>query len=98
MKSLEEVVQILRRHKQELQQLYGVEEIAVFGSFARGTQTAQSDVDILVRLSKPIGFRFFELWDYLAELLGMNVDLLTPNALKQKPFLWESVMEDLVHV
>jgi len=98
MKSLEEVLRILREHKGEMAQRYGVQEVAVFGSYARGEQTPLSDVDILVTLRKPLGLRFFELWDYLENLLGLHVDLLTPNAAQQKPLLWESTKRDLVHV
>ncbi len=98
MKTLEDVVRILREHKQELAERYGVTEIAIFGSFARGDQAEQSDVDLVVHLERPMGLRFFELWDYLEAILGCKVDLLTPNALKQKPWLWESVQKDLTYV
>jgi len=70
----------------------------VFGSFARGEQEEASDVDILVELERPIGLAFFELWDELENLLGRRVDLLTLNAVKQKPALWESIKEDVVYV
>ena len=70
----------------------------IFGSYSRGEQEESSDVDILVELEKPIGFKFFELWDELEELLGVKVDLLTVNAVKQKKLLWESLKEDLVDV
>ncbi|HAF70683.1 MAG: DNA polymerase beta domain protein region [Acetothermia bacterium 64_32] len=98
MKTLEDIRRILAQHKNELEERYGVKELGIFGSYSRGEQRELSDVDILIRLKKPIGFRFLELWDYLEELLGVKVDLLTPNALKQKPQLWESVKEDLIHV
>jgi len=98
MKSLEEILRILREHKGELAQRYGVQELAIFGSYARGEQTLVSDVDILVTLGKPLVLRFFELWDYLENLLGLQVDLLTPNAVRQKPLLWESAQHDLVYV
>jgi len=98
MKSLEEILRILREHKEELAQRYGVQELAIFGSYARGEQTLVSDVDILVTLGKPLVLRFFELWDYLENLLGLQVDLLTPNAVRQKPLLWESAQHDLVYV
>jgi len=98
MKSLEEILRILREHKGELAQRYGVQELAIFGSYARKEQTPISDVDILVTLRKPLGLRFFELWDYLENLLGLQVDLLTSNAVRQKPLLWESAQHDLVYV
>jgi len=98
MKNLEEILRILREHKGELAQRYGVQELAIFGSYTRKEQTPISDVDILVTLGKPLGLRFFELWDYLENLLGLKVDLLTPNAVRQKPLLWESAKHDLVYV
>lgn len=57
-----------------------------------------SDVDILVDVEKPIGFKFFELWDVIEGILGVKVDLLTLNSVKQKPLLWRSIEEDLVYV
>jgi len=98
MKTLEEVQAILNRYRQVLRERYGVQELALFGSYAREEPSPVSDVDILVRVRRPIGLKFFELWDYLEEILGLKVDLLTPEALQQKPALWESVQEDLVYV
>jgi predicted nucleotidyltransferase len=54
-------------------------------------------VDLLVRLERPIGLKFFELWDYLEEILDLKVDLLTSEALQQKPALWKHVREDLLY-
>jgi predicted nucleotidyltransferase len=96
MKTLNEIRVILSEHRQVLQERYGVEELALFGSYARGEQSPVSDVDILVRVRRPIGLKFFELWDYLEEILDLKVDLLTPEALQQKPALWERVRENLV--
>lgn len=98
MKTLEEIKNILREQKNELKERYGVKKIGIFGSFARGEQKEISDVDILVEFERPIGLRFFELADHIEEILGIKVDLLTPNALKQKPLLWQSAAEDLIYV
>lgn len=98
MKTLEGIKNILREQKKELKKRYGVKEIGIFGSFARGEQKEISDVDILVEFEKPIGLKFFELADYIEEILGIKVDLFTPNALKQKPLLWQSAAEDLIYV
>jgi len=98
MRTRNEIVAILSEHRQVLQERYGVEELALFGSYARGEQSPMSDVDILVRVRRPMGLKFFELWDYLEEILDLKVDLLTPEALQQKPALWVRVEEDLVYV
>jgi len=98
MKSLKEIKEILKKHQEEIRQKYGVKSIGIFGSFARNEQTEVSDIDIIVEFERPIGLKFFELADYLEKILGLKVDLLTLNALKQKPLLWKSVREDLVYV
>lgn len=66
----------------------------LFGSFARGEETPNSDVDILVVLdhSQPVGLRFFGMFEDLKELLGRNVDLVTESSLA--PFARESVERD----
>jgi len=98
MNTLEEIKKILAGHKEEIKEKYGVVLIGVFGSCARGKQKEGSDVDILVELERPIGLRFFELWDYLEEVLGTGLDILTLEAVRQKPLLWESIKEDLAYV
>lgn len=72
--------------------------LGVFGSYAMEEQNEASDVDILVEIEKPIGLKFFKLWDELENLLGMKVDLLTIRAVKEKSLLWKSIKENLVYV
>ncbi len=55
-------------------------------------------MDILVEPERPIGWEIVEIHDFLEELLGIKVDLVTAGALRRKPMLWESVQEDLVDV
>ncbi|MGC9005864.1 MAG: nucleotidyltransferase family protein [Candidatus Micrarchaeia archaeon] len=96
MNTIGEIKKILGERKEEIRQKYGVRIVGIFGSYARNEQKETSD--ILIELERPIGLKFFELWDYLEELVGLKVDLLTVKALKQKPILYENVMEDLVYV
>ena len=98
MKSVEEICGILRAHQSELKKQYHVEEIALFGSYARGEQTDDSDLDILVTLSAPLGWEFVDLHDYLAELLETKVDLLTRGAVDRKPLLRQFIEKDLIRV
>ncbi|MBQ3691259.1 MAG: nucleotidyltransferase domain-containing protein [Bacteroidales bacterium] len=66
----------------------------LFGSFARGEQTSESDVDILVVLDdkEPVGLKFFGMYEDLKEILGRNVDLVTDNSLAA--FARQSVERD----
>ena len=68
----------------------------LFGSYARGEQRADSDVDILVALDKsqPIGLKFFGMWNDLEELLGRNVDLVSEGTLL--PFAQETAERDKI--
>lgn len=66
----------------------------LFGSFARGEETAESDVDILISLdyTRPVGLNFFGMYEDLKDLLGRNVDLVTDHSLAF--FARESVDKD----
>ena len=66
----------------------------LFGSFARGEETATSDVDILVELdpTQTLGMKFFGMYEDLKELLGRPVDLVVNRSLAS--FARESVEHD----
>ena len=70
----------------------------LFGSFSRGKETKDSDVDITVSLDKsnPIGLKVFGMWSDLEELLGRKVDLVSEGTLL--PFAQESVERDKILV
>ncbi len=58
---------------------------SIFGSFARGENNPESDVDILVELGKPTGFfGFVGLQQKLEEVLGIKVDLLTYRSINPR--------------
>ena len=96
-KSLDEIKEIIEKHKEELKEKYGVKEIGIFGSFVRGEAKEDSDVDILVEFEKPIGFfKFLELEEYLSNLIGKKVDLVSKKALK--PHIGKYILEEVVTV
>jgi len=98
MNNLEHIKKILKEHKEEIREKYEVVIVGVFGSVARSEESLDSDVDILVNIEKPIGLKFFELWDYLETILERKVDLLTMQAVNKKPILKESIEKDLINV
>ena len=74
---------------------YRVSAISLFGSVARGEPTEESDIDLLVEFSRPIGLlQFVELKRTLEELLGRPVDLVTPKALK--PQLRDRILKEAI--
>lgn len=75
---------ILRSLKPTLSDKFEVERIGYFGSFARGDQNADSDVDILVEFRRPLGWAFFDLQELLEKELQRKVDLVSSKALKEQ--------------
>jgi len=97
MKTLQEVKDVLKLHKEELRRKYKVKEIGVFGSFVKGEQRKKSDVDILVEFEEQISlFRFLDLEGYLSKLIGVKVDLVSKGALK--PRIGEYILKEVVYL
>jgi len=95
--SLDNIKEIIEKHRKELREQYGVNDIGIFGSFVRRETREGSDVDILVQFEKPIGFfKFLELEEYLSNLIGIKVDLVSRKALK--PYIGRYILEEVVTV
>jgi uncharacterized protein len=78
MDNLIKIKQKIKQHKKELEEKYKVKEIGVFGSCVRGEEKKNSDIDILVEFLEPVGlFEFMDLEEYLEDLLGGKVDLVS---------------------
>ncbi|MDD4189769.1 MAG: nucleotidyltransferase family protein [Mangrovibacterium sp.] len=78
-----DILSKLKELKPALHKDYAVREIGLFGSFSDGHDTEDSDIDLLVELEKPIGWKFFSLEIYLEKVFGRKIDLVTKNALKE---------------
>ncbi|MDQ3179601.1 MAG: nucleotidyltransferase family protein [Acidobacteriota bacterium] len=72
----------------------GIAMLGVFGSVARGEDTPESDVDLLIKLNKPVGLiEFIRLEDKFVEVFGRKVDLATEESLH--PLIRQNVLSDL---
>jgi predicted nucleotidyltransferase len=97
MQDIETIKEILEKHKAEIFEKFHAAEIGVFGSYVRGEHKKESDIDILVSFSKPIGFiKFMRLEFYLSELLGKKVDLVTRESLK--PHIGAFILKETQYV
>ncbi|SRR5579885_1454844 len=97
MKTLDEIKNVLKSHKEELREKYKVKEIGIFGSYIRGEQKESSDLDILVEYETVPGlFKFLELEIYLEELLGTKVDLVRKQAIKSR--LKDLILKEVVYL
>ena len=79
-----EILSKLQEIKPELYRDYAVKEIGLFGSFSDGTNSEESDIDLLVVLEHPIGWKIFTLEIYLQKIFNRKIDLVTKNALKEQ--------------
>jgi len=80
----EEIIKALAKDKPELQRRFKVSRLALFGSYARGEQRTDSDVDILVEVDPSIGLDFVTLAERIEKLLGTPVDLVSSRAVNSK--------------
>ncbi len=91
------ILSTLKRVKPSLEKKYSIRNMAIFGSYSRNTAiTGDSDLDVLVEFSQPIGLAFVDLADELELLLNMKVDLVSRNGIKSKYFA--SIEPDLIYV
>jgi uncharacterized protein len=97
MKTINEILQVLSLQKQSLCENYQITEIGIFGSYARGEETEASDIDILVGYeTAPTFVMLVELRDYLSQLFGLKVDIVTKNGLK--PRIRDRVLAEAIYI
>ena len=77
-----DTIEKIRNQRDYLSSEFGVEKIGLFGSVAAGTDNASSDIDLVVEFSRPMGLKFIILVEYLEEILGRKVDLVTRDGLE----------------
>jgi len=91
-----DILDILDKAKPQLQAGFKVRSLALFGSYARGDQRSDSDVDIMVDVDPSIGLEFVSLAEKIEELLGLHVDLISSRAIK--PSHLKFIEKELVYV
>jgi len=97
MPTVEKLKAILALHKENLKKNYKVKEIGIFGSYVRHEQKKKSDLDVLVTFYETIDlFTFFELENYLSDILGVKVDLVMKDGIK--PRLKERILNEAIYV
>ena len=96
MKELATIKEIIKELKPELEKKFHVSSIGVFGSVARNDSSENSDVDIIVDFSQPIGIEFIDLADLLEEKFNEQVDLVSKKGIK--PQYFSSIENEIVYV
>lgn len=92
-----EIIKIIRNSKPEMESLYGVQRLGLFGSYVREKQSKRSDIDILVTFNRDIDlFDFLDLREYLESRLSFKVDLVMESALK--PAIGKRILSEVEYV
>lgn len=76
------IAHILRDNFGFLKEHYGVKKIGLFGSAVKGRLKKNSDVDILIEFSRPVGFKYLQLAGHIENILGRKVDIITPAGIR----------------
>ena len=79
-----DILSKLKELKPILAEEFAVKEIGLFGSFADESATETSDIDLLVELYQPIGWKFFSLEIYLEKTFNRKIDIVSKNALRER--------------
>ena len=90
------ILNYLKKHKNDFIKKYGIEKIALFGSFARGDNRDDSDIDIFVKM-KPDLFKMVELKEEIERDLKREVDIVREHKYI-KPFFLEMIKKDSIYV
>ncbi|MBN1455570.1 MAG: nucleotidyltransferase family protein [Methanomicrobia archaeon] len=99
MKKIDEIKKKLELHKEELKQRYCIKELGIFGSYVRGEERKDSDLDVLTEFEDgaKIGLlEFISVENYLSDLLGVKVDLVEKSALK--PRIGRHILNEVVYL
>ncbi len=87
MRSAEEILTLLDHTKPELERRFGVRRIGLYGSYAHGTQTESSDIDLVVELKEPRFDALAGLYIYMEQVLGREVDIRRLSKKVDTPFM-----------
>jgi len=97
MKNFFEIQELLKNHKKEFKEKYHIQDIGIFGSYAKGMQKKTSDIDIMVTFEKPVSLlHIISFENYLSDMLGIKVDIVPKNNIRKE--LKESILNEMVSV
>ena len=92
-----QITEFIKTEKRYLQEHFGVQEIALFGSYARGEEKKDSDIDILVSIIKPSYSLLMGLYIYLEKHFDTKINIVRKGPHLSDRFL-QQIKKDLIYV
>ncbi len=95
----QDILSFIKTNKKEFQSKFGLDDIALFGSFAKDKATEDSDIDILVTYVENPGDVYTKKREFkklLQDYFHRNVDIANEKCLK--PFIKDEVLKDAIYV
>jgi len=97
MTSRDEILNILRKYKNNNLNKYGILELGLFGSIARDQASSNSDVDICIKTKTPDMFALVHIKDELQEILSNSIDIVRIRD-KMNPYLKSRINKEAIYV
>jgi predicted nucleotidyltransferase len=92
-----EILDVLKKYKQENAQRYGIETIGIFGSCSRDAATDESDIDVVIEMQKPDLYALVHIKEELEERFQKSVDIVRKRE-KMNPYLRKRIERDAQYV
>ena len=92
----DDILHFLHNHKHELMEKYSIVRIGLFGSYAKGTATEESDIDIYAEFKEKKFRNITGAWNYLESALGKKIDLFYPHN-NMRSNLKKNIEEDVIY-
>lgn len=97
MKTYQEIKEILTENKERIKGNYRVKRLGIFGSYVRGEQREDSDVDVLVTFDEPISLlKLVNFENYLQDITGIKVDVVPENSIR--PELRDIILNEVSYI
>ena len=97
METTQEIIDCLRAYKEQFADKYGIEQLGLFGSVARGEQDDKSDIDVVIEMSRPSFFTRMSIKEEFQKLFRRKVDLITLHENMFRSFR-QNLERDVIYV
>ena len=92
-----EILEILKKYKNENSEKYGINNIGLFGSYSKDDENDESDIDIIIETTEPDLFKLVHIKDELEKLFHKNIDIVRKRE-KMNPYLKKHIEKDAIYV